>query len=293
MYKKISQQLLQLLRHFPLGEFLILSYYRGLQSQIRYSIADITNRRQFHSLNKGMGLSKIAIAPGIVLTTHPDARYAFEHFAYLEPETVEEIQSFLRLTSNKTNLIDVGAHYGLFSLVFAGNPNATTFAIEPSPSAYKTLSYHQITNSNRPIQPFLLAFGDKPGRLKMKTAWTHLVAIQDQNDCTDTNIIEVEVVTLDAFVEQQKVQPEVVKIDVEGFELKVLRGAITTLKKYNPIIFLEVHPSLTHFGDSVEDLVEFLYALDYRIYDTNCRLIKSPVRYLKILRRIICTKESL
>jgi FkbM family methyltransferase len=280
---------------FPVGQFITQSYYRGIKTQLRYSLADASNRKQFSALNKYLPEHQIAISPGLTLCIHPEARNPFEHFADFDPELVEEMQSFMRLTAGKTCLLDIGAHYGIFSLVFAGNPDSMAFAIEPSVSAYEILTYHQKANPNRLIKPFQIAFGEKSGTLKMQYASTHLVHLTPLNVDLNEDTLEIDVVTVDSFVDRQGIKPDVIKIDVEGFELPVLKGALNVLSTYSPLIFLEVHTSQEKYIADylVKDLVDFLYSLGYRFYDTSYRSIESPLKFLRILRRIICSKEEL
>ena len=51
----------------------------------------------------------------------------------------------------------------------------------------------------------------------------------------------VPTVTIDAVAERLRLQPDVLKIDVEGAELSVLKGALDTLRKSRPIILIEIH----------------------------------------------------
>lgn len=278
----------------PLVHFIGMFLYRGFLPQLRYLIADPINKRRFQALNKGLGTSQIAISPEVVLNIHSDARHPFEHFTQLDAETVEEMQSFIRLTRGKTCFLDVGAHYGIFSLVFACSPDARAFALDPSPPAYEMLRYHQEANPTCNIKPFLLALGDSEGKLRMQYAWTHLVALSPE-DVTAENVIDVDVVTMDTFIQQQSIIPDAIKIDTEGFEFNVLKGGINFLKNHAPIIFLEVHPTLLKdLGISVEEVVNLLSSLGYSLYDGRCKLIKNPISFLSnCVRRIICSKEPL
>src|SRR5262249_1824568 len=58
-----------------------------------------------------------------------------------------------------------------------------------------------------------------------------------------------------------------IKIDVDGFECHVLKGGIDTLSEYRPVILMELAPyTLTERGRSLEELLDILRSLDYRLY---------------------------
>ncbi len=54
----------------------------------------------------------------------------------------------------------------------------------------------------------------------------------------------IQSITLDDYVFTNKLKPDVIKIDVEGYEYFVLEGAVKIINKYNPIIILSYHPNL-------------------------------------------------
>jgi len=66
--------------------------------------------------------------------------------------------------------------------------------------------------------------------------------------------------TLDSFVEQENIkQVDFIRIDVEEFEYRILRGARKVLSKYSPKLFIEIHPSMmSDYGDSLETFLEEL-----------------------------------
>jgi hypothetical protein len=70
--------------------------------------------------------------------------------------------------------------------------------------------------------------------------------------------------TLDAFCRSRKIVPDVVKIDVEGAEMKALRGAETFLRSRRGSIFLEVHPwAMGEFGDTQDAMWSWLDLLGW------------------------------
>lgn len=78
--------------------------------------------------------------------------------------------------------------------------------------------------------------------------------------------LEIPTVTLDSCVhgERQLRPPDVVKIDVEGAEFLVLRGASQTLSEYHPRLFVEIHGTWQH-----RECHEFLVAKCYRLEERS------------------------
>ena len=79
---------------------------------------------------------------------------------------------------------------------------------------------------------------------------------------------KVSVTTIDKIVNDLELQSvDFIKIDIEGFEYKALLGANETLKKYKPIIYIELQRhSLARNDDSLDDLYKFLRDLGYKSF---------------------------
>jgi hypothetical protein len=73
----------------------------------------------------------------------------------------------------------------------------------------------------------------------MKRNWHHLEAIRDEDN--DVEAVAVPMLSLDQICEEENILPELLKIDVEGFELPVLQGAERVLQTAK-LLFLEVYP---------------------------------------------------
>jgi FkbM family methyltransferase len=143
-----------------------------------------------------------------------------------EPDTT---RLFATLSEPAWTVLDVGANVGYFSVVAAqcGGPGTTVVAFEPNPRVYEMLKQTSSLNGESIIAENL-ACGYEPGELPL------YLTPQDRNSglstlvpevCPVAGVVKVSVVTLDDYCSANKIRPTVAKIDVEGFELEVLRGA--------------------------------------------------------------------
>ena len=105
---------------------------------------------------------------------------------------VEEMSVFLSSTKDKKRLLDVGAHHGIFSLVFAvQNRDSRVVAIDPSPFAFGTFLYNiNKNNVSDRILPFECALSDTPGKIRMFFEWEHAVAAPLAEDAEVSMLLE-------------------------------------------------------------------------------------------------------
>ena len=77
-------------------------------------------------------------------------------------------------------------------------------------------------------------------------------------------------ITLDSFCSQHKLSPDLIKIDVEGAELGVLKGARETIQSHKPMIVLSVHPrQLLDVDSSQEELQALIQEMQYTIFNPD------------------------
>jgi FkbM family methyltransferase len=169
---------------------------------------------------------------------------------------------------------DCGANYGVFSgWVNSCSPATTIASFEPNPAVRETLTGWLGHRPNLEIIP--LALADEPGHATLVVPHWHsgggsISTSGNPNldhDFAGSSTFDVEVVTLDDFVESFGKPPTIMKIDVEGSELLVLRGGIATLTSAQPKIIMEVH--YDHTGeprDSYADAICVLTDLGYKLY---------------------------
>ena len=146
---------------------------------------------------------------------------------------------------------DVGANLGVYVLQFAewSKPNGTVVAFEPNPSTVAALRRHiamnQLTHRVRVVDQ---AVSDRAGSAEFFAAGCDgMSRLGTPNRLISDRVqkVSVPITTLDEFVKQSGVGPDVMLIDVEGFEIPVLRGARQVLANHpEMLLIVEMHPNV-------------------------------------------------
>jgi FkbM family methyltransferase len=156
----------------------------------------------------------------------------------------------LKYVKNWRHCIDVGAHIGLFSMHLAKRFH-WTHCFEPVP-LHRECWQRNVREKGALMFPY--ALGEKPGKCSMYNG--------TEGSCGDTWVEEgskVEIRTIDSF---RFVNLDFLKIDCEGYEYFVLKGAEETLKKWKPAIMVEQKPGhAQRFGLGELAAVEYLESL--------------------------------
>ena len=214
---------------------------------------------------------------------HPRARFSITTQTFFKREF--HVRTWLaELLKPGSVFFDVGAHHGwvsMWTLPLVGK-EGKVISFEPSPANLSILEWHR-TSNNFPqwaIVPkavsdvdaekefFLVDTGDSPmNSLTTGVPGTPLMSGRDIRK------IIIQTITLDTFCSQDSLRPNLVKIDVEGAELLVLRGAAKLLDECYPTIILAVHPYWLPAGQSSQQIFELLTKYGYTVYDSKgCRV---------------------
>ena len=172
-------------------------------------------------------------------------------------------------------IYDVGAFQGVYTLLFASKVGAKgeIIALEPNPLARARLTRNLASNGlNENVQVIPAICGDQSGRMTLRyvptddffrSGFSSVVGGIAELERTQPLEAECEVTTLDVLTRDHGF-PDLLKIDVEGFERKVLRGGEKMLAENRPIIFCEIHPDkMRLIGDDPNELVGWLTTMDY------------------------------
>jgi FkbM family methyltransferase len=169
---------------------------------------------------------------------------------YVMRDNIEpEFKHFTSFLSENSVVIDVGANTGIYSLKAAKhlNGSGTVIAIEPFPDVlaalYKSVQANQFTNIR--LRNFCAGASTETGTLWMNSGKPHEFSLL-QHDTSAQPLSSLVVAIDDLFKWEGLTRFDFLKIDAEGAENEVLRGAEQSIAKYRPIIQAEItHTTIT------------------------------------------------
>lgn len=175
-----------------------------------------------------------------------------------EPQATKYLQSILE---SEWVVVDIGANIGYYALQEA-RVVAEVIAIEPAPANCETLGMNIDINGYFNIEAHPLAIGDCEGEIALELSracnWNSIATEGRKGNIT------VKVKTLDRFLNGSKV--DFVRMDVEGYEMNVLKGMQKILRVDKPRMFIEVHrDKLRDYGSSQREFMEYLASFGYSI----------------------------
>lgn len=199
-----------------------------------------------------------------------NAHFAFSNFVNWGKGHNDCFNACVEACRGKRCVIDVGAHIGLLSLPMASvlHPEGHLIAFEPAAVNRTYLERHLQLNSLEQKVTVEVALVGADER-------EDILFFEMDADCGMNSIVRGAAhgaysasrkrqVTLDRYCAERDLLPEVIKIDVEGAELGVLRGAQFVLERCRPLIFLSVHPrQIGLLGESLSGLSDLISSLGY------------------------------
>jgi len=189
---------------------------------------------------------------------------------YRLQENPKEISFIIENAGSGDTLIDIGANKGgfLFWMINKAGSKGRVIGFEPQnflyfflKTFYSEKKYLQVT-----IEPYALSDKEETatmiipenGKSSSPGASIHFTL----QDSPSARLEKVQTTTLDNYCILNKVKPALIKIDVEGHELKVIKGAFKTLETYKPKIILECE-ALQVGRSNVRETFDELLSLGY------------------------------
>ena len=203
---------------------------------------------------------------------------------------VEEAQAALSLLSATARrnpvVLDVGANVGAWTAaIVASAPGATVYSFEPSAAAFAALANRFVGDER--VHLVMTAVGDEVGtaRLWADAPGSGLGSLSkrrlDHFDIDFSHSEEVPVLTLDSWHLEHPVRPVLLKMDVEGHELAVLRGATEALMSVEVVQF-EFGGCNIDSRTYFQDFYYFFQEAGFRLYRLGPKGLDPVERYSEL-----------
>ena len=154
------------------------------------------------------------------------------------------------------HIIDAGGYVGDTALLFSSYTDKNIHVFEASPSNMDIIRETIRLNHLDNIVPVSKALGEKSG--------TATFSLGERNSCNSLverpgynypDHIEVPVVTLDDYVRENDLEVGLIKVDIEGGEQLLLRGAVETIRTQHPILLISIYHSANDFFE-IKPMIE-------------------------------------
>jgi len=196
-------------------------------------------------------------------------------------------------------VVDVGANIGYFSLLFAQcvGRSGTVYAFEPVPRLVLNLKRNLGLNKLNCVNVTAVALSDRRGKARFYEGPADNSGLSSLREPRQSSAsFEVELAPFDELIDDHS-KVTLVKIDVEGAELQVLRGMERMLRATHPSLLLEVTDHfLAEMGDSSASLLKYIRSLQYIVYmidDRQVSLLNESSKKLPKQWNALCTSRPL
>ncbi len=204
-----------------------------------------------------------------------------------EPATVAALLAIRRLFGDRVRTIfDIGALYGYFALLARSLfSEARIVSFEMNPASYESLCLNVQANAGLGASPVNcvhagLSDTSAPGRRVTVSGYALFEARGWQERVRNfrdrlrkkakvkARSVKLDLLTVDDYCRETGASPDLVKIDAEGYQAKILPGARRTLEARRPILLLEFdrEPKMRVFGTTNREVVRPLFDLGYRAW---------------------------
>lgn len=206
-----------------------------------------------------------------------------------ESETIKFINDFV---FDNSAIIVIGSHIGFYTILFGvlTKDSSIIYSFEPLESNFHYLKKSININDLNNVKPINKAISNANQKqiFYSKSAIGYNAGSLVKNPLNEK--IEMQTESIDNFTKANKIKNiQLVKIDVEGFEMQVLRGGQDVFKRLKPTLILALHPSsIEKNGDSLIDIWRVLEKFNYKIYSSNTLIDRETFTNNTNLFDVIC-----
>lgn len=218
------------------------------------------------------------------------ADYSHQDLFWSGAKDVAEIREALRCMPKGGVMFDLGANFGYYAITIASRLQGSCqiYAFEPNPNTMRRFQTNIALNGIRGVSPLEVGLSDEVGFARIVETPDHSGAAY----LRETAGSGLPTISLDIFCEQNGIDRlDLIKMDIEGAELRALRGAVKTLKRFRPPLLIELNPeTFEREGSSTRDVVVFLEDLGYAIFDvrSHAQITRDRLPRYTYFRNAIC-----
>lgn len=179
----------------------------------------------------------------------------------------DDMGFLLHFLRSEDLFIDIGANVGAYTVLASAQIGSKSIAIEPVLTTFRYLSDNIAINGiSDKVRLLNIGIGDQKGILKFTKS---LDTVNHVSVGDDSDAVEVKVESLDNVLSNHE-SPSLIKIDVEGFETKVISGADRTLSAQSlKALIIELNGSGMRYGFHDEDIHSKLLHYGFQPYSYN------------------------
>jgi len=175
---------------------------------------------------------------------------------------------------------DIGANIGYYTLLESKivGEEGKVIAIEPSPVNFTQLQKNIQNEKANNVELYQMAGGDQNGTIKFlldpHSNLSRIILNEDSKP--EGEIVDVPVKKLDSFLDEFSIKKlDFIRMDVEGYEFNILEGMRNSIKKFRPMIQMEVHTNILG-NKKTQNLLEWLMSEKYEIIYYITRQLDCP-----------------
>lgn len=258
-------------------------------------------RRKIRSYKlRWLPFQEYLISSGFGFKIFLDIRKDVDRYFYMEEFEYQTLSFFEKVISKGSVVIDVGANIGIYSMIAARKTGDTghVYAFEPSDWAYSRLNKNIAKNKLGNIIVAKVGVSEKSGELSFYMCEDDAYNSIGSSPMEDIKEVrKIQVISLDEFCMDKKIDNvDVIKIDTEGADYLVLKGAESILKNSDqaPIIFCEYNKVVKDgFDFSLENYRAYLMEMGYSLFEiSNGELIEFDPENSKSAE-VVCIKQKM
>ena len=222
------------------------------------------NLNKFVITNTFWGRKMLVVLPEVVSSD-------ICRFGFIESSVARAIIKFV---SKGDVVIDIGAHFGFFTLLMADlvGTKGEVHSFEPIPNTFKVLeknvdNFENIKINKKAIWRFneIIYLNDYGLNSSAFNSYREPRGLNKKN----MNSVKANAINLDEYIKDNKINPRFIKIDAESTEYEVLLGMDFILKKIKPVICLEIGDLGIAGAKKSKNVIEYILNYGYEVFEFN------------------------